>query len=431
MDDEKKRKEAEWLEELRRDEDRQFDIEPEVEAGEPTPTQADLKAECWDLLRSKDILGRVVETLRATGTFAGSTLIVTLLALALYSRHLAKPVSVAVRGESSAGKSYAIERALEFISPEATHVLTSMSEKALVYSDEDFAHRMIVLYEADSLANKNTAALVRSLLSEGRLVHEYTDFDGGRCTVKLEKDGPTGLITSSAGRIDYELGTRLFSVNVDDGPEATKAILESLARAAEGRATEPDLSEFHALDRLIACGEWQVVIPFAGLISAASDPSATRIRRDFRSVLGLVEAHALLHQAHRERDPHGQIIAELDDYAAVHELVADLLAYSSGQAIPTQIRETVEAVDHLQYHVGVAGEPVKLAEIAAHLGVHRTTVTRRINGAIKLDLLHEAETPRGGPRLVKVGEPLPEDRGVLPSPDALHLPGSEYEEGTI
>jgi hypothetical protein len=363
-----------------------------------------------------------VEALQATGTFAGSTLIVALLALALCSRHLGKPVSVAVRGESSAGKSYAIERALEFVSPEATHVLTSMSEKALVYSGENFAHRMIVLYEADSLANKNTAALVRSLLSEGKLVHEYTDFDGGRRAVKLEKDGPTGLITSSAGRIDYELGTRLFSVNVDDGPEATKAILESLARAAEGRATEPDLSEFHALDRLIARGEWQVVIPFAGLISTASDPSATRIRRDFRSVLGLVEAHALLHQAHRERDPHGRIIADLDDYAAVYELVADLLAYSSGRAIPGPIRETVEAVDHLQYHGdGVAGEPVKLADIAAHLGVHRTTVARRIRGAIKLDLLHEAEAQRGGPRLIKVGEPMPGDRGVLPSPDDLRL----------
>lgn len=420
MDDEKKRKEAAWREELRRDEE-EFATGREREPSEATPTRADHETQCMELLQSSDILDRVVKTLRATGTFAGSTLIVALLVLALYSRHLAKPVSIAVRGESSSGKSYAIERALEFVSHEATHVLTSMSEKALVYSDENFAHRMIVLYEADSLANKNTAALVRSLLSEGRLAHEYTDFDGGRRAVKLEKDGPTGLITSSAGRIDYELGTRLFSVNVDDGPEATKAILESLARAAEGRATEPDLSEFHALDRLIACGELGVVIPFAGLISQASDPSATRIRRDFRSVLGLVEAHALLHHSHRERDFHGQVIAELDDYAAVYELVADLLAYSSGRAIPAQIRETVEAVDYLQHEAGVPGEAVRLAEIAAHLGIHRSTVSRRVKGAIKLDLLQEVETQHGGPRQIKVGEPLPEDRGVLPSPDGLGL----------
>lgn len=145
MDDEKKRKEAAWREELHQDEELQRDLDPEEVTGEAPPTQADHKAGCEELLRSSDILGRVVETLRVAGTFAGGTLVVTLLVLALYSRHLARPVSIAVRGESSAGKSYAIERALEFTSPEAVHVLTSMSEKALAYSEEEFVHRMIVL----------------------------------------------------------------------------------------------------------------------------------------------------------------------------------------------------------------------------------------------------------------------------------------------
>jgi hypothetical protein len=341
--------------------------------------------------------------------------------LGLFSRHLTKPVSVAVRGESSAGKSYAIERAIKFVAPEGVHVLTSMSEKALAYTKEEFVHRVIVLYEADALANKSSAYLMRSLLSEGRLVYEYTDFDGERQTVKIEKEGPTGLITSSAGRIDYELDTRLLSVNVDDGPEATKAILGSLARAAEGKASEPDLSEFHALDRMIASGERRVVVPFATRLAVACDTSATRMRRDFQAVLGLVQAHALLHQTRRERHREGQIVAEVDDYAAVYELVADVLAYSSGQAIPAQIRETVEALEYLQVEVGVPGDAVKVVEIAEHLGVHRTTVTRRLKGAIKLDLALDVEGQGGGPRLIKIGEPMPDDRGVLPSPGDLDL----------
>ncbi|HET8565006.1 MAG TPA: hypothetical protein VFL77_00885 [Solirubrobacterales bacterium] len=420
MDDEKKRKEAAWREELRRDEEEQLGVETEEEAGEPARTRADHEAQCPKLLRSSDILGRVAEALRATATFAGTTLVVQLLVLAFFSRHLARPVSVAVRGESSVGKSYAIERAMEFVSPKGTHVLTSMSQLALAYSDEEFVHRVIILYEADALADKRSASLVRSLLSEGRLVHEYTDFDGGRHSVKIEKEGPTNLITSAAGRIDYELGTRLLSVNVDDGPETTKAILEVLARAAEGEASEPDFSEFHALDRLIASGECRVVIPFARVVAAACDASATRMRRDFQAVLGLVQTHALLHQTQRERDDEGRIVASARDYAAVYGLIADVLACSSGQAIPAQIRETVEAVDHLQ-HAGLPGEPVKLAEIAAHLGVHRTTVSRRISGAIKLELLQDVETRSGHARLIKLGEPLPEDRGVLPSPADLDL----------
>ena len=427
--DEKKQQEAEWLEELRRSEDEQLDVEADgEEAEEPGPTRADYEAGCQALSQDENILGRVGDGLRAM-MFAGSTAVVALVVLTLFTRHLVKPVSVAVRGESSAGKSYAIEMALRFVAPEATYALTSMSEKALAYSEEEFDHRMIVLYEADALANKNTAYLVRSLLSEGRLVHEYTDFDGGRKTVKLVKDGPTGLILSSAGRIDYELGTRVFSVNIDDGPQATKAILKSLAQAAEGLGVEPDLSEFHALDRFIASGERKVVVPFAGRVAAACDASATRMRRDFQAVLGLVQAHALLHQTRRDRDVEGQIVAKIDDYAAVYGLVADVLAYSSGQAIPAQIRETVEAVEHLQDDAGVRGEAVKLAEIAAHLGIHRTTVSRRITGAIKLDLLQDVQGQRGAARLIKVGEPLPEDRGVLPSPDDLRLPDSEVEEG--
>ena len=68
----------------------------------------------------------------------------------------------------------------------------------------------------------------------------------------------------------------------------------SLARAAEGKTNEPDLTEFQALERFIASGERGVVVPFAGLIAAICDASATRMRRDFQAVLGLVQAHPLL-----------------------------------------------------------------------------------------------------------------------------------------
>jgi hypothetical protein len=36
---------------------------------------------------------------------------------------------------------------------------------------------------------------------------------------------------------------------------------------------------------------------------------ATRLRRDFVSMLCLIRASALLHQVNRERDEHGRIVA--------------------------------------------------------------------------------------------------------------------------
>jgi hypothetical protein len=45
--------------------------------------------------------------------------------------------------------------------------------------------------------------------------------------------------------------------------------------------------------------------PSAELVSG----SALRIQRDFIQIITLVQAHALLHRASRERDPEGRIVA--------------------------------------------------------------------------------------------------------------------------
>ena len=72
-----------------------------------------------------------------------------------------------------------------------------------------------------------------------------------------------------------------------------------------------------------------------------------RLRRDFGSVLALIRAHAVLHQASRERDADGRIIATLDDYAVVRDLVADIIAEGVGATVSPAVRETVLAVGAL------------------------------------------------------------------------------------
>jgi uridine kinase len=49
---------------------------------------------------------------------------------------LEKPVSVAVKGPSSGGKTYLVDRFLDFFPDEAYHALTAMSDRALAYSEE-------------------------------------------------------------------------------------------------------------------------------------------------------------------------------------------------------------------------------------------------------------------------------------------------------
>jgi hypothetical protein len=77
---------------------------------------------------------------------------------------------------------------------------------------------------------------------------------------------------------------------------------------------------------------------------SAQAPTAVRLRRDFGAILNLVRAHALLHRATRQLDKHEKIIATLDDYTVVRDLVAHLVAEGVEATISSSIRETVDAI---------------------------------------------------------------------------------------
>ena len=56
-----------------------------------------------------------------------------------------------VTGPSSGGKSFIVERTLEFFPSSVFYDLTAMSDRALIYSTEPLSHRFIVLYEGAAL----------------------------------------------------------------------------------------------------------------------------------------------------------------------------------------------------------------------------------------------------------------------------------------
>src|SRR5438105_1676967 len=86
-----------------------------------------------------------------------------------------RPVSVAVKGPSSGGKSFVVESTLKFFPSEAFYALTAMSDRALAYSSEPLKHRLLVIYEAAGMASDFATYLIRSLLSEGRLRYETVE----------------------------------------------------------------------------------------------------------------------------------------------------------------------------------------------------------------------------------------------------------------
>lgn len=369
---------------------------------------------CRELAHAPDILQRFTEALAHSGV-TGETKTAKLIFLALVSRVLDRPVSVAVKGPSSGGKSFLVDKVLAFFPAMAYYALSAMSEHALAYSEEPLAHRFLVVFEATGLQGDFQSYLVRSLLSEGRIRYETVEkTQEGMKPRLIEREGPTGLIvTTTAIRLHPENETRLLSVTVSDTKAQTAAVLDALA---EDGGQPVDLAPWRALAEWLAGGEHRVVIPYAKALAEQIPPVAVRLRRDFKAVLILIQAHALLHRASRAQDAQGRIVATLADYTAVRELVADLLAEGVGATVSPTVREAVEAVEEL---VRAAPEGVTVTALAKALRLDKASASRRQRTAVEAGYLRNLESVRGKPARLVLGDPLPEGLEILPDSTRL------------
>jgi hypothetical protein len=170
------------------------------------------------------------------------------------------------------------------------------------------------------------------------------------------------------------------------------------------------------LQKWLETAEHRATISFAQILAERIPAVAVRLRRDFGALLCLIRAHAILHQATRERNPEGRIIATLDDYVAVRELVADLVAEGVEATVPKNVRETVEAVKRLHAE---ASEPITNAAVAKELKLDKSAASRRVRVALDGGYLNNLEDRKGRPARLMPGDPLPDDVVVLPTPEEV------------
>jgi hypothetical protein len=291
-----------------------------------------------------------------------------------------------------------------------------MSEHALAYSDEPLVHRFLVIYEAAGMESEFQTYLIRSLLSEGRVRYETVEKTSEGMKPRLiERAGPTGLIvTTTRTRLHPENETRLISLTVTDTQEQTRDIMAALA--SETERERPYMEAWHALQAWLEGAERRVTIPYANELAGSIPPVAVRLRRDFGAVLNLIKAHALLHQASRERSGDGRIVATIGDYAAVRKLVAELISEGIEATVPAAVRETVEKVSELYSD---ESEAVTVAELARELKLDKSATSRRVRSATDRGYLKNLEDRKGRPARIVPGDPLPDDLEILPQPDSL------------
>jgi hypothetical protein len=123
-----------------------------------------------------------------------------------------------------------------------------------------------------------------------------------------------------------------------------------------------------------------------------------------------------LHQASRERTKDGRIVATLEDYARVRELVADLVSEGIEATVPATVRETVEMVKRLRDETE---KDVTIAALAEELKLDKSAAWRRVRSAMDRGYLENQEDRKGRPAKLVAGDDLPDDIEILPAPERL------------
>jgi DNA primase len=250
------------------------------------------------------------------------------------------PVHLLLTGPSGAGKSFTKDIVLTILPPEAYHVIDAGSPRVLIYDDSDLRHKLLVFSEADSLPageDNPAASAIRNLLQDHFLHYQVVTRDpetGEYIVTEITKPGPTVLLATSVHPLGNQLDTRLFTNDVPDSKEQLDAALLAQAEIEISGSKIPDPAFIEFQKYLQLKTPVKVVIPYVRELTDAikKQASAPRILRDFQRILSLIKCVALLRQFRRAVDNQGRIIATIDDYKTVRELINEMYIGSTSGA---------------------------------------------------------------------------------------------------
>jgi len=330
------------------------------------------KKEALTILRDPALLFKAGQFLHKLG-LAGETKIALILYLVLTSRLLQKIISAASKAESSTGKSFIVDTVLKLFPPEAYVSMSGMSKQALIYLNESYAHRMLIVAEAVGI--EGASFNIRTLLSEGKLVFQTVEKNpetGKNETRTINKEGPTGLITTTTwSQLHPENETRLISLALDESEAQTQAVKEAIASQYEEIKEGPNLAPWVNAQRILK--PVQVRIPYATFLAERTPNKPLRMRRDFGKLISFIEASAVYHQYQRKQIKEGLIEAGLVDYFIAKILLEDVFFQSLYNLHPNT-QKLMEAIKQLRSEN--PNQLITTRKLMDHLDWSKSRVTR-------------------------------------------------------
>ena len=160
------------------------------------------------------------------------------------------------------------------------------------------------------------------------------------------REGPISLILTTTGELHAENETRMLSWHISESHDQTRAVMANLALRATGAAAVPDdLAVWHDFQRWIALGPQRRRNSLrANRLQRRYQPLMVRFRRDVGSLFSFIKASAILHQAQRQVDAQGRVVATVADYALAYPIFTKVMAQSSGKSVPDNVREVVKLI---------------------------------------------------------------------------------------
>jgi DNA primase len=265
------------------------------------------------LLASKNLLDRAAKALEDLG-YVGEERNKRLGYLVATSRLLTKPLSAILMAPSGSGKSELLDKLALLLPEESVEFLSRLTPAALYYLGPDHLQHKLVLVDEQAGASEADYP-IRTLQSKGLLRLAATV--KGK-TEPFTVNGPIALMSGTTDQsINPENLSRCLELSLDDSKEQTRLIQEAQRRAWAGEKKKLDTEVWQDAQRLLE--PLEVVIPFATKLDYPT--RTTKDRRDNAKLLTLIATHALLVQRLRKRDREGKLLATVEDYQVVYDLL--------------------------------------------------------------------------------------------------------------
>ena len=155
------------------------------------------------------------------------------------------------------------------------------SEKALLYTEDDFPHKILSMGEAAGAEEQSLQDyLLRELIGEGKLHYPVVQKIGNELvTITVEKNGPVCfLVTTTKAALNPENETRMLSLEIDDSGEQTTVVIDKLAETIglNAESTVINYEPWRDFQRWLADGNCAVVVPFARELGQLIPPRSVK-----------------------------------------------------------------------------------------------------------------------------------------------------------